>query len=67
MNDDNVVAPIEHAYYVIEASPKSPAAEDPIGGSGEEPLDLAASLNDTSIHVRAPNKGGVDVEILTKI
>jgi hypothetical protein len=63
MNDDeNVVAPIEHAYYVIEASPKNTAAADSIGGSGEEPLDLGAPLNDTSIHVRSG-----DVEILTKI
>ncbi|KAI6204500.1 hypothetical protein M3Y94_00681500 [Aphelenchoides besseyi] len=68
MQDDDV-APIEHVFYVIDGAASQPAA-DPVveSGSGVEPLDLNATLNDTSIHVRASNDdAGTAVEILTKV
>lgn len=72
MNDDDedIIAPIEHTYYVIEGNSQSQPAADPaqVEGSGADPLDLRAPLNSTSIHVRASttSQDGTAVEILTK-
>lgn len=68
-DDEEIITPIEHAYYVIEGPTQSAAAAESIQieESGEEPLDLLSPLNDTSIHVRAADQQGGAVEILTKI